>query len=195
MRGILRGSILAVLLACLSAVGMIAQVQVGSTSYTTLKGAFDAINAGTHTGAITIQITGSTVETAMATLQASGVGTANYTSVVIYPTVQATISGSLAGTSTTTFQSLVQLNGADNVTFDGRINQTGTTNALTFNNSGAAYAGCIWMDSVVAAPALGSANNTIKYCNFVGGGTGTYSCGIVSSLSTSISTGARVWIM
>ena len=34
----------------------------GPTSYTTLKAAFDAINAGTHKGAITVAISGNTTE-------------------------------------------------------------------------------------------------------------------------------------
>jgi hypothetical protein len=52
-------------------------------SFTTLKGAFDAINAGTHTGTITISITGNTTETASAVLNASGSGSASYTSIGI----------------------------------------------------------------------------------------------------------------
>ena len=46
----------------------------GPTAYTTLKGAFDAVNAGTHQGVITIAITGNTTETATAALNASGSG-------------------------------------------------------------------------------------------------------------------------
>src|SRR5262245_13753331 len=49
----------------------------GPTTYTTLKGAFDAVNAGTHQGAITIAITASTTETATASLNASGSGSAS----------------------------------------------------------------------------------------------------------------------
>ena len=49
----------------------------GPTVYTTLKGAFDAINAGTHQGAITISITGNTTESATALLSASGTGSSS----------------------------------------------------------------------------------------------------------------------
>lgn len=49
-------------------------VNPGSGSYPTLKAAFDAINLGTHTGVITIDIVGNTTETATAVLNASGVG-------------------------------------------------------------------------------------------------------------------------
>src|SRR3954447_8014404 len=57
----------------------------GPTTYTTLKAAFDAINAGTHTGSITVSITGNTTEAAAAQLNGSGTGTASYTAIVIKP--------------------------------------------------------------------------------------------------------------
>src|SRR5689334_2595081 len=49
----------------------------GPTDYATLKLAFDAINAGTHQGVITIIIVGDTTETAPAVLNASGSGAAS----------------------------------------------------------------------------------------------------------------------
>jgi len=68
---------------------------VGNTgaNYSTLKLAFDAINTGNITGAITLQVIASTTETASAKLNASGSGSANYTSVTIYPTVKDLIVG------------------------------------------------------------------------------------------------------
>ena len=45
-----------------------------NADYATLKAAFDAINAGTHTGVINIGVCGDTTETASAVLNASGVG-------------------------------------------------------------------------------------------------------------------------
>lgn len=59
-------------------------VNPGAGSYATIKGAFDAINAGTHQGTITIAIVNNTTETAPAVLNASG-GTSNYTSITISP--------------------------------------------------------------------------------------------------------------
>lgn len=98
-----------------------------SGSYTTLKGAFDAINAGTHQGAISIAISGNTTETASAVLSASGTGASAYTGITISPSggAASTITGSIAGP-------LVDLDGADNVTIDG-LNTGG--NALTFSNT------------------------------------------------------------
>ena len=69
----------------------IAQVNVTSTSgtspvtYTTLKLAFDAVNAGTHTGVITIGISANTTETASAVLYASGTGSSSYSRILITP--------------------------------------------------------------------------------------------------------------
>lgn len=63
--------------------------------YNTLKAAYDAINAGTHTGVITVKVYANTTETATATLNKSGEGPANYTSVSIIPEANVTISGSV----------------------------------------------------------------------------------------------------
>jgi hypothetical protein len=57
-----------------------------SASYTTLKGAFDAVNNGTHTGAISISISANTTETATAALNSGAVLPASYTAVSIFPT-------------------------------------------------------------------------------------------------------------
>jgi hypothetical protein len=107
-----------------------AQVNVnpGAGSYITLKAAFDAINLGTHTGAITIDVVGNTSETASAVLNESGSGGASYTSIMISPSggVARTISGNVAG-------HLIDLNGADNVIVDG-LNTGG--NSLVLENTG-----------------------------------------------------------
>ncbi len=74
-------------------------VNPGAGSYPTLKDAFDAINAGTHTGAVTVNLVGNTTETLSASLNASGTGAASYTSIVISPSGGAarTISGAITG--------------------------------------------------------------------------------------------------
>ena len=103
----------------------------GSTgsSYTTLKASFDAINAGTHKGDITILVNANTTESSAMTLNYSGSGSASYTSVLIYPTASGiSISGSISG-------NMISLNGADYVTIDGRVNQTGSANLTISNNS------------------------------------------------------------
>lgn len=101
----------------------------GPTTYATVKDAFDAVNLGTHQGAITVSLTGDTTETAPAVLNASGSGSALYTTLLLVPSGGAlrTVSGAVAGP-------LVDLNGADGVTIDG----LGTGgNALTISNTSA----------------------------------------------------------
>ena len=113
-----------------------AQVDVNSSggtmmaSYTTLADAFMAINSGTHTGTITINISGNTTEPAAgAILNASGAGAASYSSILVKPTGGAT--RTIIGAANAGFP-LIDLNGADNVTFDG-LNTGG--NALTIENT------------------------------------------------------------
>ncbi len=89
-----------------------------SGDYPTLSSAFNAVNSGSLTGQLEFKIISSFTETATATLSTSGSGGANYTSVLIYPTVPGVIiSANLSG-------GLIVLDGADNVTIDGRVNQT-----------------------------------------------------------------------
>jgi len=137
-----------------------AQVNVnpGAGSYTTLKGAFDAINLGTHTGAITVDIVGDTTETAPAVLNASGAGAASYTSITISPSGGAarTISGAIVAGSP-----LIDLNGADNVTING-LNTGG--NSLTIaNTTVSATTGTATIRFIG-----GATNNTITNCNLQG---------------------------
>jgi hypothetical protein len=84
----------------------------GPTDYATVQAAFAAINTGTHQGAINVWIMGDTAEAAAAVLNASGTGSAAYTSVLMLPNGTRTVSGNLA-------TPLIDLNGAKNVTIDG----------------------------------------------------------------------------
>ncbi|MCX6247165.1 MAG: hypothetical protein NTW10_05480 [Bacteroidetes bacterium] len=125
-------------------------------NYATLKAAFDAINTGTITGSINLQVISNTTETASASLNASGSGSANYSSVTIYPTGSGyTISGNLN-------TPLIDLNGADNLILDGRVNATGTSKDLTITNTstGAAASTLRFIES--------AENNTVKYCTVKG---------------------------
>lgn len=119
----------AMLAFAISASAQNVNVNPGAGSYPTLKAAFDAINAGTHTGTITIDIVGDTTETATALLNASGSGAASYTSITISPSGGAarTVSGAITAGSP-----LIDFNGADNVTVNG-LNTGG--NSLTISNT------------------------------------------------------------
>jgi hypothetical protein len=164
-----------VLVTVINTIEVNATIGTALTYYTTLKGAFDAINAGTHQGVITIKINGSSTETASAALNASGAGSASYTSVTIYPTATSlSISASL-------ITPLIQLNGADNVTIDGRVNQTGSANLVISNSSTAAGARTI--EFINSAQ-----NNYIQYCTISGAGS-TNTQGMVNFSTASSGTG------
>lgn len=148
-------------------------------SYLTIKEAFDAFNNGTHnTGAFEIRLTGNTNESNPAFLNASGTGSANYSSITIFPTIPGlTISGDLAAP-------LIYLNGADNVTIDGRVNATGNTIDLTIDNINTSNtAGTSTIRFINDAT-----NNTVKYCNIKGSSTGI-SNGIILFGTTTGTTG------
>jgi hypothetical protein len=133
---------------------------LGPTTYTTLKGAFDAINLGTHQDAITVSITGDTTETATAALNASGLGPTVYTSVFVAPSGGGrTITGAIAG-------AVIKLDGADNVTLDGRIGGVGR-NLTVSNTSAATDTAVIWLASV--AVGNGARNNVIRNLEIAAG--------------------------
>jgi hypothetical protein len=193
MRKFYRQFLTVLLLIFLSATIGYAQVDVTATggtlsaSYTTLKLAFDAINAGTHSGTITIGISASTTEgTTPATLNSSGAGSASYTSVLINPTVDGV---SISGNPVTGF-GVIQLNGADNVTIDGdNPNTSGTNRNLSVNNTTTTTVianSCIRIAN--SAAVTSSDNNTIKNCilngNVIGGNLSTITSTTGSSNSS-----------
>ena len=126
-----------------------------SDCYPDLRTAFISINDRTHQGDITVSIHENTFETATATLIASGPGLANYTTVNIFPTAAVTVSGNLNAP-------LVQLDGADNVTFDGRINATGASYSLSLSNTNTGN-----LVNTIAFTG-GATNDIIQYCNITG---------------------------
>jgi len=103
-------------------------VGAGQT-YTTLKAAFDAINTGTLTGVINLEIAANTTETVVAALNTSGSGSANYTSIKIYPVGGARTIGSNISSPT------VRFDGGDNVTIDGSVGGSGTDKSQTSQNT------------------------------------------------------------
>lgn len=155
-----------------------AQVDVvagGTTTYANLKLAFDAINLGTHTGAITINITGAGTYTdpgAPAVLNSTGTGAANYTSVLIRPTAD----GVTIKATTVLGRGVIELNAADNVTIDGDNPNTGGTNRnLTIQNLAAAtitYTSVVRVMTSATAGYTSADNNTVKNCLITGSAVG-----------------------
>ncbi|MBK7394431.1 MAG: CHRD domain-containing protein [Chloracidobacterium sp.] len=157
------------------------------TAYATLQAAFDAINLGViHTGAINVEVCGNTTETASASLNSGTVAPASYTGVNVYPVGAArTITGNIIG-------AIIKLNGADNVTIDGRLGGTGTTRDLTVTNSSTSAAtAAVWLASVVAGN--GASNNVVRNLEIACGATqntGTNSTIGIYMGGTTISTSA-----
>ncbi len=154
---------------------------VGPTDYATVKGAFDAINAGTHQGTLNIYVSGNTTETAPAVLNASGSGSASYTTIVMIPAGGAarTVSGAIAAGSP-----LIDLNGADNVTIDG-LNAGG--NSLTFSNTTVSTTASTSTVRFIN----GAQNNTVKNCSILGSATvavGTAGGNVLFSTSPAVGT-------
>ncbi len=148
--------------------------------YKTLKLAFDAINAATWTGDLTIKIKANITETVKAVLYQSGYtgagGTSNYSRVHIYPTrSDLQVIGNLA-------TPMIELNGAHGVVFDGRVNGTGASYNMTIQNN---------MVSTAASTLLfiNSAEvDSVKYCIIKGLSTNPNG-GIVHFSSSNAGTG------
>ena len=175
----------------LISVNIKAQVTVaGSTganaSYTTLKAAFDALNANTNqTGnVITISITGNTTEIAPAILNQPTGGA--WTSLTISP------SGGAARTITGAFPfPLVGLNGADNVMIDG-LNTGG--DSLIISNTSTSGASPTSTILFIAD----ATNNTIQNCKIAGSSTAdtlatiAFSTGVVTGNDGNTITGCTI---
>jgi len=150
---------------------------LAESDYPSLKAAFDEINNGIFKGNISIAINKDLVETASAVLNASGSGSANYTSIVIYPTATVSVSASVAA-------ALIDLNGADNITIDGRVNRAGSAIGLTIKNT----------STNVSARTLlfrnSAENNIISYVN-LSGSAASANTGIVHFSTSSAGNGNK----
>ena len=154
-----------------------AQTAVGTgQTYTSLRTAFTAINNGILKGDVVLKITSNITESSTAVLNASGSGNADYTSVKIYPgSAGITISGNFT-------TPLIDLNGADNVTINGRINGTGAEYALTIINT---------RNSTTSGTSTvrfrnSASSNTVSYCQLKGN-SGSATGGAIIYFSTSSS--------
>jgi hypothetical protein len=101
-------------------------------------------------------------------------GTSSYSSIAIYPTV--------SNLSFDTYLNgvMIDLNGADNVTIDGRPNRSGSSTGLIFYNT------CLLSSAITCRLINGAQNNTIRYTTIKGGAYGSGAPSIIL-FSTSIS--------
>jgi hypothetical protein len=151
-----------------SQINLTATAGTATGSYATVSAAFAAINAGTHQGDIVISVDGNTTEPAAPVyLGANGVSTALFTSVLIKPSVIATIAGAPNAGS-----AVINFNGSDNVIIDGSITVGGTTRDLTISNSNLATiantAAIRMIGQTTAGTGLAVTNFTIKNNVIVG---------------------------
>lgn len=160
--------------------------------YATLSAAFTAINAGTHTGVINVSILGDTTEPAdPIDLLRSNIPS-SYTSIVIKPSGNRTITGS----GTTTNTSVIDLLGADNVMIDGDDPSTlGLQNlTITQPTSTNRIKACIKIASNSTTGTDGADNVTIKNCILIGSRSGSTSTqvnyGIVMTNGATLATGS-----
>jgi hypothetical protein len=132
----------------------------GDGSYMELSTAFTAINGKVQTGKnIIITLTAGYTTNNTATLNAGA-----WATLKIYPTVSNI-------TITNSSNSLIILNGADNVTIDGSANQTGSTTDLSLITAS--------QNSVSTIQFINSASsNTVKYCTLKGRSNNA-DCGII----------------
>ncbi|HEX8069958.1 MAG TPA: Calx-beta domain-containing protein [Pyrinomonadaceae bacterium] len=162
-------------------VNVTASAGTANATYTTLKGAFDAINAGTHQGMITIDIVASTTEGATpAVLNSSGAGSASYTSVLIQPSADGVTVAGAAPTG----RGVIELNGADNVTINGDNPNTGGTNRnLTIQCTATNTTAFTSLVRIALATSVVTSadNDTIKNLNLIGNATGRNATGITST--------------
>lgn len=177
----------------ISAMAQNVTVNPGAGSYPTLTDAFNAINAGTHTGAITVDIVNSTTEPAntSAVLNSSGAGTASYASVVISPSNDGvTITGAGGNGTACNGRGVIELNGADNVTIDGDNPLTANTNRnLTVTSTCAnTYHQVIRIALAVSSTPAGitntADNNIFRNLNIIGGAAGRNIAGATSTIGT-----------
>ncbi|MCB8994199.1 MAG: gliding motility-associated C-terminal domain-containing protein [Bacteroidales bacterium] len=169
------------LLLILLPIGVYGQsITVGATGadFSSFEEAFFALNnIGSDLGDIIIEVVDNTVETSTAVILASGWdGLSTYNSITIYPVASGlSISGNFNGP-------LIEINGAANVTIDGRVNQAGPADLLISNTNTGTVASTLKF-------AESAHNNTIKYCQIKGSQTGL--TGGVILFSTSLSGGGN----
>ncbi len=126
-------------------------------NYETLKLAFDAINTGTLTGDVTLNIISDITDNNSAVLNAPGSGSATYSSVLIQPT------GAPPTGHWTLWANidlaLIDLDGAQNVTINGQLNgMSWAQNLYLVNNASTSHG----EDIVFRGNAI---YNTVEFCH------------------------------
>lgn len=129
-------------------VNVLSSGMANGSGYPNLYEAFNDINAGNHgSGSITVNINCNTIEPNNAVLN-GGV----FASCLIKPTANVSVTASSGA------EKLIVLNGAENVTIDGRIDQTGDKELKFINGNSTNATSCISLLN-------GAADNNIQFVN------------------------------
>jgi hypothetical protein len=151
------------------------------TSYSTIGAAFAAINAGTHTGSISVFLNTATItESAASYLKPSGQGAASYTTINIQPIIDGVTVTGASGAST----ALLSFVGS-NITLDGdNPNSVGINRNLTLSNSAASSTNNTALLRIAGAtsPAVTASNVVVR--NTIITGNGTSGTGATSPTNT-----------
>jgi len=151
-----------------------AQVSVSATAgtttgtYGTISDAFGAINAGTHQGDIVISITANITEPMIPNVLGPSSGTASYTSVLIKPVGDRTVSQVPVVLATANYhKAIIMMGGATNVTIDGDDPLTPGVKNLTLmqdnsSTSTSPYRTCVRLASANTTAYSGCENITVK---------------------------------
>ena len=152
--------ILPIIFVCFFILHASAQVTVSGSAtqdgnYSTLGAAITAIGTSQSGQAISVAISASTTEAAAGIT----IGAGTWTSLTIYPTA-----ANVVVSANVTSNALIYFNGANNVTIDGRVNQTGAR-SMTLSNTGTTKATINFTGDATHA----SQHNTVEYCTITGG--------------------------
>lgn len=147
-------------------VNVVATIGTLTGSYTSLNSCFTAINNGVHAGNITISIVSNTVEPALPIpLNASNTGLSNYNNILIRPIGNVTVN---ANVTRNTNRSILEFNGADNITIEGDDPNTVGNRNLTFSSGFSTIANIAHIKFGSNSNTDGATNNKIQNCIFIG---------------------------
>ena len=153
--------------------------------FTTIASAVTALNTYGVCGPTELSLISTTysVASALTINQINGSSATNTVTIKPASGINATISGSLSGT---TAGAIFIFSGANYVTIDGSNNGTNSRNLTILNSTATATSAVVWLKSSTSAPAYSSANNTIKNCKISGTAVlaGIYSSG--NTISTTL---------
>lgn len=166
-----------------SAVSGTMTIGASGATFTTVKAAFDSINASVVTGPVTLLINADYAGDAVFPIQLNEV---TYAVGGPFPVTLRPNSGATPTISGSSATSVIRLNGADYVTIDGSNNGSSSRDLTIMNTATTANSAAIWLSSL--GTGAGASNNTVMNCYIAAGAnqntTSTVTFGIITSGAT-----------